>query len=81
MFGRRLILSVCWYSVDYTSEMDVAEASVTTYPARFHDRLVHRCRAIKSNLTRFIGKSRDNHGCRARFPYVTSTSLLSSCPS
>src|SRR5437763_5553311 len=53
------------HSVDYAGEMNVAEASIITYSARFHHRLVHGRRAIKRVDGRLIGKPGHGNGCRA----------------
>ena len=53
------------FSVDYASQMNIARASIVTHSARFHNRLVHSRRAIKSVYARLIGKSGHGHGCRA----------------
>src|SRR5882724_4853301 len=46
------------HSVDYASEVNVAEASIVTYPARCHNSLIHSRWAIKRNLARISGESR-----------------------
>src|SRR5262249_3786450 len=53
------------YPIDYASEVNIAWASIVAYPAGLHDRLVHRGRAVKTDRTRFVGKSGHGHGCHA----------------
>src|SRR4030095_9538378 len=52
------------FSVNYACQVNIAQASIVTHPARFHDRLVHRRWAIKINFTRLISKSGYDHGRR-----------------
>src|SRR5215510_11220928 len=53
------------YPIDYASEVNIAWASIVAYPAGLHDRLVHRGRSVKTDRTRFVGKSGYGHGCHA----------------
>src|SRR6267378_2461313 len=53
------------YSVDYASEVNVAEASIVSYPARCHNSLIHSRWAIKRNLARISGESRHDDGGQA----------------
>src|ERR1700742_4343337 len=45
------------HSVDDTSQMNIARASVVPHATRFHDRLIHSRRAIKRDCSWFIGES------------------------
>src|SRR6266699_1981791 len=49
------------FSVDYASQMNIAQASIVTHATRFHNCLERSRRAIKREFARFIGKSRDGH--------------------
>src|SRR4029453_1495569 len=75
------------YSIDYTSQMNIAQASIVTHSARVHDRLVHSLRTIKINFARLIGKSSHDDGSRTflqcdhplgiiKFPFVAADELL-----
>src|SRR5215475_4045355 len=44
-------------AVDDTSQMNIACASIITYAARFHNRLVYSRGAIKRDCAGFIGES------------------------
>src|SRR6266699_6711298 len=52
------------FSVDYASQMNIAQASIVTHSTRFHNRLEHSRRAIKREFCRFINKSGYDHVCR-----------------
>src|SRR5437660_5801900 len=52
------------HSVDYASEMNIAQASIVSDTARLHNRLIHSRRTIKRNFARISGESRYDHGCR-----------------
>src|SRR5947199_8940025 len=45
------------HSVDYASEMNIAQASIITHSARLHNCLVHSRRAINRNFARINGES------------------------
>src|SRR6266566_4331324 len=49
------------FSVDYASQMNIAQAPIVTRSTRFHNRLEHSRRAIKRQFARFSGKSGDGH--------------------
>ena len=55
------------FAIDYTSQMNIARASIVTHTTRLHNRLVHRRRPIKRVYARLIGKPGHGHGCRAVF--------------
>ena len=68
------------FSVDYASQMNIADASIVTYSARLHNRLVHGRWPIKTYVPGLLANP-DMITVAGPFSNVTSTSLLSSCPS
>src|SRR6266516_1366668 len=52
------------FSVDYASQVNIAQASIVTHSTSFHNRLVHSRRAIKLEFGGFINKSGHDHACR-----------------
>ena len=69
------------FIVDYASEMNIIRAPIVARSACFHDHLIHRRGAVEKCIQAGLLANPATVTLAVPFSNVTSTSLLSSCPS